>query len=244
MLDLQAGDTVSLWAEQTSGSSLALAGTAATTRLVMAYMCPFSGGGVASATPPYTPFRWCAGLTAAQMPGLLSQHLGNDLSFLVNRPYFTGYQATAQSGLASGTWQAVTIDTPGGLIHGSYGDNYAGWSSSLNAYVAQQPGWYLAIFEGFGTLPASLAAEPYLTAGFSVPTSGGVPPLTSPDWYQSCYFPFTSGAAPGVSAIGLYYLAVNESVQPQMKAQNWGGTWGTTSAAATRSQLSIIWMCE
>jgi len=244
VLDLAAGDTVSLWAEQTSGSSLALAGTAATTRLVMAYLCPYSSGGVASATPPYTPFRWSAGLTAAQMPGLLSQHLGNDLSFLVNRPYFTGFQQTAQSGLANGTWQPVTIDTPGGLIHGSYGDNYAGWSTSLNAYVAQQPGWYLCVAEVFATQPTSASPGPYFTVGFSVPTSGGVPPLTSPDWYQSVYYPLTSGAAPGASAVGSYYLQPGEYIQLQAMAKNWSTTWGTTSAAATRSQLTCIWLAE
>ena len=244
VLDLQAGDTVSLAAGQTSGGALALAGTAATTRLVLAYLCPYSSGGVASATPPYTPFRWQAGFTAAQLPSLLSQHLGNDLSFLVGRPYLTGYQGSAQTGLANNTWNPVTIDTVGGLIHGSYGDNYAGWSASQNAYVAQQAGWYLCIFEGFATVPGSASPGPYLTAGFSVPTSGGVPPLTSPDWYQSIFWPLTSGSPPGVSAIGSYYLQVGESVQPQMMAKNWGGSWGTYVSATSRSQFSVCWLAE
>jgi hypothetical protein len=244
VLDLQAGDTVSLAAGQTSGGALALAGTAATTRLVLAYLCPYSSGGVASATPPYTPFRWQAGFTAAQLPSLLSQHLGNDLSFLVNKPYMTGYQGSAQTGFVNGTWNAVTIDTVGGLIHGSNGDNYSGWSATQNAYVAQQPGWYLAIFEGYASLPGSVSPGPYLTAGFNVPTSGGVPPLTSPDWYQSCYFPMTAGSPPGVSGISCYYLSVGESVQPMMRAQNWGGSWATYVSATTKSQFSAIFLCE
>ena len=244
VLDLQAGDTVTLQAGQTSGSSLNLAGSAATTRLALAYLCPYSSGGVASATPPYTPFRWQAGIAASQLPSLLSEHLGNDLSFLVNRPYFTGSQGSAQTGFVNGSWNAVTIDTPGGIIHGSYGDNYAGWSASQNAYVAQQPGWYLCLFEGFASLPGSVSPGPYLTAGFNVPTSGGVPPLTSPDWYQSIFFPLTSGAAPGVSAIGSYYLAQGETVQPMLHAQNWSGSWGTYVSATTKSQLSICWLAE
>jgi hypothetical protein len=244
VLDLQAGDTVSLAAGQTSGGALALAGTAATTRLVLAYLCPYSSGGVASATPPYTPFRWQAGFTASQLPSLLSQHLGNDLSFLVNRPYMTGSQGSAQTGFANNTWNAVTIDTVGGLIHGSYGDNYGGWSASQNAYVAQQAGWYLAVFEGYASLPGSVSPGPFLTAGFNVPTSGGVPPLTSPDWYQSTYLPIISGPAPGVSAIGTYYLAQNESIQPMLRAQNYGGSWGTYVSAQSRSQLTVVWIAE
>ena len=244
VLDLQAGDTVSLAAGQTSGGALALAGTAATTRLVLAYLCPYSSGGVASATPPYTPFRWQAGFTAAQLPALLSQHLGNDLSFLVGRPYFTGYQGSAQTGFANNTWNAVSIDTPGGLIHGSYGDNYGGWSASQNAYVAQQPGWYLTLFEGYASLPGSVSPGPYLTAGFNVPTSGGVPPLTSPDWFQSLYIPLLSGSPPGVSAVGTYYLMQGESVQPMLNARNWGGSWGTYVSSTTRSQFSLCWLAE
>ena len=60
-----------------------------------------------------TAFHWMAGFPASSIPGLLTEHLGNDLNFLVNRPYFTGYQATAQTGLTVGTWTAVTIDTVG-----------------------------------------------------------------------------------------------------------------------------------
>ena len=162
----------------------------------------------------------------------------------MGRPYLTGYQGSAQTGLANNTWNPVTIDTVGGLIHGSYGDNYAGWSASQNAYVAQQAGWYLCIFEGFATVPGSASPGPYLTAGFSVPTSGGVPPLTSPDWYQSIFWPLTSGSPPGVSAIGSYYLQVGESVQPQMMAKNWGGSWGTYVSATSRSQFSVCWLAE
>ena len=144
----------------------------------------------------------------------------------------------------NGTWNAVTIDTPGGLIHGSYGDNYSGWSASQNAYVAQQPGWYVTIFEGFASLPGSVSPGPYLTAGFNVPTSGGVPPLTSPDWYQSVYFPATSGSPPGVSGISCYYLSAGESVQPMLRAQNWGGSWATYVSAASKSQFTALFLCE
>ena len=54
----------------------------------------------------------------------------------------------------------------------------------------------------------------------------------------------TSGAAPGVSAIGTYYLQAQESVQPMLRAQNWAGSWGTYVSAATKSQLTVCYLCE
>ena len=243
VLDLQATDTVSAFAYQSSGGALALTSTYST-YLVLAMLCPFSSGSGALVTaPPITSFRWSAGLSLSQLPALLSLHLGNDLSFLVNRPYFTGYQGTAQSGFANNSWNAVTIDTVGGLLHGSNGDNYAGWNATNNVYVAQQPGWYLVISEVFGTAPGLTTG--YMTAGISVATSGGITPSISPDSYQSVSYPLTTGTAPGASAVGLYYLAIGESVSPVIRADAWtASTWGTTSSSTIRSQFSVIWLCE
>lgn len=242
VLDLSAGDTVSAWCYQSAGTATTLAGAAAQSRLTLTYLAPYSAGGVATATPPYTPFRWQAGLPPAQLPQLLSEHLGNDLSFLVNRPYFTGTQGTAQTGFANGTWNAVGIDTPGGIVHGSPGDSYAGWNTASNTYVAKQPGWYLCVAEAFATPPAT--AGGYLTCGLSVPSSGGQPSSVSVDWYQSVYCPFTTGAPPGASAVGVYYLLAGEGVQPMIRAAGWGGTWGTFVSPSVRSQFTVCWICE
>jgi hypothetical protein len=37
-----------------------------------------------------------------------------------------------------------------------------------------------------------------------------------------------------------------ESVSPVIRANSWvsGGTWGTTSNSSTRSQFSVVWLCE
>jgi hypothetical protein len=243
VLDLQAGDTVKATAFQNSGGALNLGGATWNSRLGILYLCPYSSGGVNAFTPPQTAFHWMAGFPASSMPALLTQHLGNDLNFLVNRPYFTGYQATAQTGLTVGSWTAVTIDTVGGLIHASPGDSYAGWSAYNNNYAAPQPGWYLVISEVYAALPT--LATGYLSAGIKVPSSGGIAPSTSPDWYQTMYFPLTSGPVPGAAAIGCYYLNAGETVQPMALAQNWTNTtWSTASAAATRSQLTILWLSE
>lgn len=245
VLDLAANDTVTMFAFQDSGGALALNSSSSyTTRFIGAMLCPLTtGSGAITTAPPVTSFKWSAGLPASQLPALLNLHLGSDLSFLVNRPYFTGYQGTAQSGFANNTWNAVTIDTVGGLIHGSKGDNYAGWNAASNAYVAQQPGWYMVIVEVFATVPTTTTG--YVTAGISVSGSGGIAPSVSPDSYQSAFHPLTTGAAPGASAIGLYYLIPGESVSPVIRADSWtAGTWGTTSSSAVRSQFTVVWLCE
>lgn len=243
VLDLEAGDTVQATAYQNSGGALNLGGSTWASRLAVLYLCPYSAGGVNSFTPPVTAFHWMAGIPASQMPALLTEHLGNDLNFLLNRPYFTGYQGTAQTGLTVGSWTAITIDTPGGLIHGVPGDNYGGWSAYNNNYAAQQPGWYLVISEVYAALPSLTTG--YLSAGIKVPTSGGIAPSTSPDWYQTVYFPLESGPVPGAAAVGCYYLGAGETVQPVALAQGWSNTtWSTASAAATRSQFTVVWLSE
>ena len=191
VFDLQANDTVTPIVFQSSGGSLALADGAPgyVSRFGTLYLAPYSTGGVNSATPPVTSFHWFAGIPPSLLADYMSQHLGNDLSFLVSRPYFTGYQATAQTGLVNGTWNTVTIDTPGGIVHGSVGDNYGGWNAGLNAYVAQQPGWYLVMSEVYAALPS--AATGFIYAGIKCPSSGGISPTASPDQYQTMYFPQT-----------------------------------------------------
>ena len=238
VLDLNAGDTVKATAFQNSGGALNLGGATWSSRLCMLYLCPYSAGGINSFTPPATAFHWMAGLPASSMQALLTEHLGNDLNFLVNRPYFTGYQSVAQTGLTVGSWTAITIDTVAGLIHGSPGDSYAGWSAYSNSWAAPQPGWHLVISEVYAALPT--LATGYLSAGIKVPTSGGIAPSTSPDWYQTVFFPLTSGPVPGAAAIGCYYLNTGETVQPVALAQGWtNSTWSTASAAATRSQFTV-----
>ena len=244
VLDLNANDQVAPACYQSSGGSLILDGNnLPSTRFGMMYLCPWSTGGVQAFTPPLTSFHWFAGLPAADLLGYLNEHLGNDLNFLVNRPYFTGYQGTAQSGLADNTWNAVTIDTPFGLVNGSLGDNYGGWNSTTYMYVAQQPGWYLVIAEVYASIPS--AATGYLAAGISCPSSGGVAPTASPDQYQTVFFPVDSGSLyPGAFAMGMYYLDVGESVQPMIKASNWGGSYGTAVSTTTKSQFSVVWCAE
>ena len=191
VLDLRNTDTVAPLAYQSSGGSLALTDGAPgyASRFGMLYLSNLSAGGVSSLTPPVTSFHWYAGIPPASLLGYMNEHLGNDLAFLISRPYFTGYQATAQPGLANGSWNAVTIDTVKGLVHGSAGDNFGGWNSTKNAYYAQVPGWYMCMAEVYASLPS--AATGFISAGFNVPSSGGIAPSAAPDVYQVMFYPQT-----------------------------------------------------
>jgi hypothetical protein len=249
VLDLKANDTITPVAYQSSGGSLALTNGAPgySTRFGLMYLCPYSTGGVNAFTPPVASFHWFAGIPPQVLTAFLNAHLGNDLNFLVNRPYFTGYQTTAQTGLVNGQWSVVTIDTVTGLLHGNMGDNYAGWNTSLNAYVAQQPGWYMVFSEVYAALPSGTSG--YLAAGIKCNSSGGIIPTTSPDQYQTVFFPQTSGPAPGAAAVGCYYLNVGEYVQPMIKASGWGGNYstsvtGTPSTNSVHSQFTVMWVAE
>jgi hypothetical protein len=247
VFDLNANDTVTPTVWQSSGGSLALTDGSPgyVSRMGMMYLAPYSPGGVNSFTPPMTAFHWYAGVPATALTSYLSTHLGNDLNFLVNRPYFTGYQATAQNGFSNGTWNIVSIDTPAGLLHGSVGDNYGGWSATANTYTAPQPGWYLVMAQVYANVPSTNTG--FIAAGINCPTSGGLPPSNSPDQYQTMYFPTTTGTAyPGAAAIGVYWLNAGEYVQPMIKCSAWGGSWGTTVSTSPRvnSQFNVVWMSE
>jgi hypothetical protein len=248
VLDLQANDTVAPVVFQSSGGALALStqSPGLLSRWGLLYLCPYSAGGVAAFTPPNTAFHWFAGIPPAQLAAALTQHLGNDLNFLVNRPYFTGYQGTAQTGFVNSTWNAVKIDTLGGLVHASAGDNYGGWSTTLNAYVAQQPGWYMIFSEVYASIPSTTTG--YVAAGIKISSSGGIVPTTSPDQYQTMFFPVNTGTIyPGAAAAGCYYLNAGEWVQPVIKGIGWTGTtWGTavSTAPSVNSQFTVVWVAE
>lgn len=247
ILDLQAGDTVALYALQNQGASLNLSGTYGT-RLVIAWLAGTGNTGL-TWTPPDSTFRWTAGTPGGQLPAQWQSHMANDLNFLIYKPYFIGIQTVAQTGFANNSgFHAVTIDSVGGQIHSTNGDPYNGWSAANNWYVAQQPGWYLVLGEVYVTLPTTTTG--YVAAGLNCPTSGGYTPTIAfsypPDWYQQVFNNLTTGSAPGATAIGLYYLLAGEHVQLQVQTQDWTATtWGTTAASpTTTSYLSCVWVCN
>lgn len=248
IFSLNAGDKVACYGFQTSGGNVPLY-TGNFSRLIGAYMTPQAPvGSTVSYTAPVTGFRFQAGaLQGTALAAALTSRIGNDVGFLMNRPYFTGFQAASQNGIANNSgFHQVTIDTLGALPRGGNGDNWGGWSASNHRYVSQIAGWYLVLADLYATPPAATTAT--LTAGIFCSSSGGITPSTTPDQYQQVFYPvITGGPPPGAFAAGLYYLQPNEYVYPMLQAQGWGGTWGTyvaTGSVIVNSQFSCFWVSE
>jgi hypothetical protein len=247
LLDLAPGDAVTPVCWQNSGGTLGLS-VAYDTRMIVAWLGGTTASGTTNTwTAPGTSFHWTAGIPGSQLPALFTQHIGNDLNFLLGRPYWLTTQTSAQSGFGNNTWQRITMDTVGGIQHSSSvsGDNYGGWvSGSRNAYVAQVPGWYLVTGEIFTTIP-NQTSSCQIIAAIGCSTSGGVPPAFSPDWYQAVFPVISTGVPqPGACMAGIYYLNPGEYVYPMMNASNFtSSTWGT-SVSNVRSHFCGIWMCE
>lgn len=239
IFSLQAGDTVTLEVAQDQGGSLALS-SADVTRIFMTWL---GTEGVPSTlwTPPDTSFRWQSGTPGTELPDLMQQHLANDLSFLMNRPYLLSYQTQAQSGFLNGGIEVVVMDTAAGIVHSDTGDNYSGFNTTTSQYTAQVAGWYLAVCEAFATY-AGTPTTASLRVGFQAPTSGGRTPSASVDWYQQM-FPTNTTYPPGGTAVGLYYLAVGETIRPMIQGQSYtSGSWGTVAATSTASHFELCWV--
>jgi hypothetical protein len=249
VLSLNAGDVVNAIGLQNSGISVSLY-TGYASRLIGAWMGQQAPvGSVLTYSAPSTGFRFQAGaLSGSELTAALNDRLGNDVNFLLNRPYFTGYQAQEQTGFTLSTWHQVNMDTLGAPPRGGNGDNYGGWSSANHWYSSQVAGWYLCIADLYAVPPASGTAG-VLTAGLFVSTSGGVTPANTPELYQKVPYPIsTGGPPPGVTAMGVYYLLPGEYVYPAIYATGWGGTWGTYTSSSTvatvHSQFSCFYICE
>ncbi len=248
VMNLKNGDEVLVVGFQDSGSNLPLLPSYGS-RLIGAYMGQTAAAGtVLTYAPPNISFRWQAGaLSGTALTAALNLHLGQDMSFLMNRPYFTGYQTSAQTFGTASVFNKITMDTLGAPPNGGNGDNYGGWNASAHSYASQVAGWYLCIADLYATPPVS-GTVGVVTAGFSVSTSGGITPLSTPDQYQQVYYPVsTGGPPPGATAIGMYYLEQGETIYPVMQTQGWGGTWGTyvsNSTTQVYSQFSCFWVSE
>ncbi len=234
LLDLQAGDTVQL-ATYTNGSSNSYGSDLC--RISIAWLAGLGSGSTESFTPPDTGYRWQAGTSGSDLVAAFQQHLTNDVSFLIQRPYLLSYQSTAQTGLSQNVFHTITMDTVSGLIHGSAGDPYAGWhTSSGGYYAAPVDGWYLVIA---GYAQSALASGTASCLAGILQTPAG---SQSPDYYQHVSTT-TTGLNPGAEAIGAYYLRAGDTVQPQYLQQD-AGTFSTAVAAGHQSSFSVVWLCE
>jgi hypothetical protein len=239
LLDLNAGDAVTLVTNSTGSNSL---GSGAQSRLIMTWLGALAGSnGSVAWKPPDTSYRWQAGLSGSALVAAFQSHLTSDISFLLNRPYLLNYQGTAQTGQVSGAFNTVTMNaSPAGIVHGSAGDNYGGWNSSSGWYAAQVPGWYLV---AGGYKQSSLASSASCRAAIYQSPGGA----SAPDWYQYVAASATGGVFPGAEAIGLYYLHTGDVVQPQYQQQGGGVTYSTIDNTAHPGHgctFSLVWICE
>jgi len=256
MLDLQAGDTVKVVTQTSTNSNF---GNANVSHFIMAWMAPINTSTQTWVPPEVTGFQFLAatppGNGQNQLAGLMNTKIANDLNFLLNRPYLTVHQGSAQSGLPASTsgtlafinYSAISMTANTGLVHGSLGDNYGGYSTASSTYTAQVPGWYLAVSEINAATTATANSGSALSAGFSVPTSGGVFAPTGfggpPDWYQTATVANSWTYPTGATAIGLYYLLAGETITPiGVKQALAGGTWGTDVSHNFLSHFSLIWL--
>jgi hypothetical protein len=252
IFSLQAGDTVQLACRQTSGNPLALS-TTDQTRFLLTWLTE-AGVPPSLWTPPDTTFRWASGTKGENLGGGLaaefSQHLGNDLGFLCQRPSLMAYQATAQTGLTTGAFSTVTLDTVAGLIHGTdSGDNYAGWTAGgANNYTAQVPGWYLTVGEFFTAAATTSVAT--VTAAILPDTSGGATPSRTPDYYQAASATTTAGTGGGAAVFGLHYMLAGETITPQVMGAGagYGASYSTQAGLQNGGffypHLECVWISE
>jgi hypothetical protein len=241
VLDLQAGDTVQVFGLSSVSTSLNSTGSA--DRWEIVWLCASGATPVSGLTPPDVyGFRFAAGTSSILLPSLFQSKLGNDLNFILYRPYLTVYQSVAQTGLSNNTFHSITMDKVQGPIHGTVGDNYGGWNAGSNHYAAPVAGWYLTVSE----ISMAVQTSGTMSLGASIynPASGGVSlPGGVPDTYQQMV-PVLSGTNPTAAcAIGMYYLLPGESVQPNAFVLGGASTWAT-SVTNFNSHFSVIWICE
>jgi hypothetical protein len=208
----------------------------------MSALAPSNGAW--SWTPPDTGFRWPAGTPGGSVAALLNQHITNDLSFLIQRPYLLTHQNTQQAGLANGTFQIITPDSVTGEIHAAPGDSYGGWTSgAANKYVAVVPGFYLVVAGYYETSMASLG-QCVACVGYFI-GSGTAQGSPSPDQFQSQASTSANATAlPGAEAVGIYYLDAGDFIQPQYQQQNGGATFSTSTTPGHKSRFSAVWISE
>lgn len=235
IFDLNAGDTVKLQAFQGSGTTQSCQ---AGSIFVVLYL---GAQGIASPVPstPDENYSFIAGTPGSRMAGLLTQHVGNDLNFLLNKPYFLGYQATAQNNASEGVSKALAIDTIKGLIHGIAGDPWGGWNAPALKWAAPVSGWYMAVEEIFAIPPTQPNAT--CAAALAVSPAGA----NTPDFYQqnNCAAGVTST---GACAVGYYYLRAGDTVQPMFWENGFfnTGAVGTNVATGINSHFEVVFLGE
>jgi hypothetical protein len=246
VLDLHAGDVVEVVTEVSTTSAF---GNANVSHFIMSWLAPINTATQSWVPPDVTGFQFQAGSPpgSAGLVSLFNTKLANDINFLLNRPYCTVHQTATQTGLSVNAWHPMTMQSTVGLVHGGLGDNYAGWSTAAQHYVAPVNGWYLAVEELNCATITTVNSYNALLAGFSVPTSGGVTMPTSgnapPDYFQHLLVGNSWTYPTGATGMNVYYLAAGESIGPNAQYQSGTATtWATDVTHGFDSHFSVLWL--
>jgi hypothetical protein len=250
ILDLHAGDVIEV-VTKTSTNSQFGGTTSNVSHFIMSWLCPISTSTQSWTPPDTTGFLFAAGTppgtAPTQLAGIMNTKIANDINFLLNRPYCSVHQTTAQTGLTVNSFKSITMQSTVGLVHGGIGDNYAGWSTANNCYVAPVPGWYLAVEEVNCATISTTNSYNMLIAGFSVPTSGGVVSPTSshgqPDWYQHLLVGNAWTYPTGATGMNVYYLNAGETIAPSAEYQSGTATsFSTDVSHGFNSHFNVVWL--
>ena len=239
IFSLTAGDTITLRALTTTAANTSTTNPA---RLVVLYVGQKGVPAITFPIAPDTSYRWTAG-TPGPVDSLFNAHIGNDLTFLTQRPYVLAYQATAQTGISPSSPTTVTMDTIKGIVHGDNGDNYGsgpyGWNSSNHNYQAPVSGWYMVVEEHF-------LVQPTQTATPSVLAILGLNPHGTDTWdrYQQCNMVTTDDGS-GATAVSYYYLRAGDAITPGIETyDSTATTISTKVASGVNSHFEVIWLGE
>lgn len=239
LMDLQAGDSVKLIGFSSTATTLS---NSVGCRLTMRWMAALAtANSSVSFTQPDAWYRWQAGTPGDALPSIFTTAVGNDVNFLVQRPYLLATQGTSQTSLSAGVWQPLLM-APTGAVHSSAGDNYGGWvsiSGTVNYYQAVVPGWYLAILSAKQEAPTTASTH---AAGIGYYDSTGTAQGSTPDLYQLIASNNTTGRA-GAEAIGLYYLRTGDQLKPYYNEVS-GNAYSTSVASGFNSTFGVVWVSE
>jgi hypothetical protein len=236
LLDLNAGDSLTFWIEPSGSVALS---SNQPCRAVIRWMSSLaaSAGSVAW-TPPDTGYRWQAGAPQSQLPGLLQQHLTNDLSFLLQKPYLLTQVTAASSSQTQSQWNLVQMGSATGLAHGSAGDNYGGWvSGASNYYQAIVPGWYLVVADYLQSA-AGATASCWGGVGYATGT-GAAQGSALEDVWQRVAATASGSYPPGADMLGMYYLRTGDRLIPYYSQYD-GGSY-TIQPGTT---FGCVWVSE
>lgn len=245
LVDLNAGDTLEIQVWPTAATSMSSANP---TRIILLWVSTLAPSNSAwNWTAPDTGFRWQAGTPGGTGPlyTQFNQHLTNDLSFLLQRPYLLSYQTVAQTGFTVNTDQVITMDTVAGAFHGSPGQSYGGWTSgAANKFSAIVPGFYLVVAGYYQTVISTTPGNCQAKVGYYI-SNGTAQGNVATDLYQSQLSNSNSTTTPpGAEAVGIYYLDVGDYVQPVYRCGAGSATWGTTTSPTRTSHFGAVWVSE